>query len=69
MAWHDESPWASKRREEDRTAKDRLALVRDVLRSFDEGNLPSVKAVARIGEIVTDSIVRVGEAHQPEVQT
>ena len=44
-------------------------MIRDVLRSFDDGKLPSVKAVARIGEIVTDPIVRVGETHRPEVQT
>lgn len=68
MAWHDETPWACRRRD-DRAAKDRLALIRDVLRRFDDGKLPSVKAVARIGEIVTDPIVRVGETHRPEVQT
>jgi hypothetical protein len=50
-------------------AKDRLALIRDAMRAFDEGRLNSVKTLARIEEITTDRVVRVGREHTPEVQT
>jgi hypothetical protein len=69
MPWHDESPWAAKNREQDRMAKDRIALIRDALRAFDEGRINSVKTLVRIEEITTDRVVRVGREHTPEVQT
>jgi hypothetical protein len=69
MSWHDESPWAARNREQDRMAKDRLALIRDALRAFDEGRLNSVKTLKRIEEITSDRVVRVGREHTPEVQT
>jgi hypothetical protein len=72
MAWHDESPWRSKRKAEIVTATEKLA---DVERKFRQGDLSPTQAVLAAYHIgieegrANPAITRIGTPHTPEVQT
>jgi hypothetical protein len=72
MAWHDETPWASKRREAAAIVGDRLAKIREVLVAVDAGAMAPAKALDQIEDIArgeAERIVKVGNTHRPEVQS
>jgi hypothetical protein len=72
MAWHDSTPWANRKNQRGAVAVDRLAKVKKVLDAYEAGDLPAVKALGQIQDAASgdsDSIVRVGNVHKPEIET
>jgi hypothetical protein len=75
MPWHDETPWAAKRRREEQQ-KASVTRTLEVIEYFGRlaktGQISERKALEQIEQAVTngiDSIVRVGTLHTPEIQT
>jgi hypothetical protein len=71
MAWHDKSPWAAKREQQEAIAKRRDKAV-GIIRAFTAGELEADAALNQIVEAWTgeaDAVVRVGNVHKPEIQT
>lgn len=75
MPWHDETPWAARRRQ---AAEQKAALLRRidaidaVIGRVRTGHVSEKKALTEIEEIARDGvegIVRVGQTHTPEVAT
>jgi hypothetical protein len=72
MAWHDESPWRSKRKAAVQTATDRLA---DLEKKLSTGDISPAMAVTEAFNIGIEEgranpvITRIGTPHTPEVQT
>lgn len=74
MPWHDETPWAAKRRmEEDakRQLDEQFEAIELLVRRVKSGEVSQRKALQQIEEIAsagTDRIVRVGNVHTPDIQ-
>lgn len=72
MAWHDETPWRSKRKREASTVTERLAQVERHFRHGDMGIHEALIAAYQIGieaGRANPAVTRVGESHDTEVQT
>lgn len=65
MAWHDRSPWGSKRAEQ--TA--RMDEIAKVVRRFEQAAISATTAIEKIRDILEPRVVRVGNGHTPEVQS
>jgi len=75
MPWHDETPWAAKRR---KAAEQKAEMVRRIdeiealIGRVRTGHVSEKKALNEIEEIArdgADAIVRVGRTHTPKVST
>lgn len=74
MPWHDETPWAARRRKEDdakRVIDEQFDAIELIVRRVKSGEMSQRKALQQIEEIAssgTDRIVRVGSVHTPDIQ-
>lgn len=74
MAWHDETPWARKRRQtaEAKAAREtkeaRVEQIRHALASYDRGGCSLERFLQDVSSIAIGGVVKVGESHKPEVQ-
>lgn len=72
-AWHDESPWARKRRQaaEAKAARElreqRVEQVRQALASYDRGGCSLDTFLEEIAHAATGGVVRIGEQAKPEI--
>jgi hypothetical protein len=75
MSWHNETPWAAKRR---RAAEQKAEMVRRIdeiealVGRVRSGHVSEKTALDQIEEIARDgveAIVKVGRTHTPEVTT
>jgi hypothetical protein len=75
MPWHDETPWAAKRRIEQARQKavyDRLDRIESLVTQARRGQVSISKALDEIEDVArggADAIVRVGTPHVPDMQT
>ena len=72
MAWHDSTPWGNRKNQRGAVAVERLAKVKQALDAYEAGDLPATKALSQIQDVAngeSDSIVRVGNVHKPEIET
>lgn len=71
MAWHDEPPWAAKKRQRDALAKRRERAL-EIVKALSAGELEADKALDQIVDVWTgdaDPVVRIGNQHKPEIET
>lgn len=75
MPWHDETPWAAKRRKQEQqkaSMDQRLEQIGELVDRAKTGRVSRQKALEEIESLASgelDSIVRVGTVHTPEIQT
>lgn len=75
MPWHDETPWAAKRRKQEQekaAMASRLEQIGELVAKAKNGQVSNRKALEEIEAVASgelDSIVRVGTLHTPQLQT
>lgn len=75
MPWHDEAPWAAKRRKQEQekaSMEQRLDQIGQLVDKAKTGRMSRRKALEEIESVASgelDSIVRVGNVHTPDIQT
>lgn len=75
MPWHDEAPWAAKRRKQEQqkaAARGKLEQIGRLVEQARVGAVSDRRALEQIEELASgemDAIVRVGTVHTPEIQT
>jgi hypothetical protein len=65
MAWHDVPPWTAKRAE----SEELMQQVAEVVRRWHVRRISGNTAVEKVRELLEPLRVRVGKAHEPEVQS
>lgn len=81
MPWHDEAPWAERKRRAQQRREEaalierakaekeaRVEEVRRALRSFDFGGMSVDRFFDEVRQIATTDAARIGEQHRPEVR-
>lgn len=72
MAWHDETPWRSKRKREPVTVTEKLAQVERHVRYGDMGIHEALIAAYTIGieaGRANPAVQRIGDTHDTEVKS
>lgn len=77
MPWHDETPWARRKRKREQEAaeaaaralrEERVEDIRRALESYDRGGMSLDRFIQNVETIARGGITKVGESHKPEVQ-
>lgn len=75
MTWHDETPWAAKRRQSEAEQAEvvrRIERIDELVDMAKTGRTSMKKALSEIEEVAregADAIVRVGGVHVPQLRT
>lgn len=75
MPWHDETPWAAKRRRSEAESADvarRIERIEELVSLAKSGRTSMRKALGEIESVArdgADAIVRIGGVHTPDIQS
>jgi hypothetical protein len=65
MAWHDKSPWRTKRLEQTH----RMEQIAEIVKRFERAAIAAPTAIEKIRELLEPRMVKVGNEHTPEVKS